>query len=215
MQRNFEKLKDGVKIKESYIRQLEDDLALVNKNTNKNDNTREFNTFGNLKVKEEVNIIDNIDNDDCEKSLYDCYERRVRDLEMQVEEYRSKEQERINGLLNINSLKGREIQEQIYEHDENFAKAAIDTISILAYELCELEIKECSKRYNTLQTSQIDHSLLASQSHRSFNQNNLEAYNNSQNNFSVEKCQRVVLRYLSKTLSRLLVNNQDLLKNID
>ena len=102
---------------------------------NNNDNTREFSTFGNSKTKE-GNIIDN---DDCEKGLYDCYERRVRDLEMQVDEYRSKEQERIKNLLNYNSLKGREIKEQIFEHDDdNFAKAAVDTISIHAYELCEL-----------------------------------------------------------------------------
>ena len=174
MQRHYEKLKDEIKSKESYIRQLEDDIAAQNRNNYKD--TKEFSTFGNSKIKSEVNIIDEQEYDQDNNygsDLQDLYERRIRDLEIQVDEYRSKEQDRINGLLSINSSKARDLQEQMFDHDdENFARASLDTIAILAYELCELEIKEHSKRYNSLVTSQVEHSLLASQTHRSFGQNN-------------------------------------------
>ena len=137
MQRHYEKLKDEIKSKESYIRQLEDDLAAQNRNNYKD--TKEFSTFGNSKIKSEVNIIDEQEYDQDNNygsDLQDLYERRIRDLEIQVDEYRSKEQDRINGLLNINSSKARDLQEQMFDHDdENFARASLDTIAILAYEL--------------------------------------------------------------------------------
>ena len=132
--------------KENYIRQLEDEISqLQTKPSN-----RDFDTFGGTKSTREINVIDEENNQDHSISytdLKDVYERRVKELEKQLSELRNREQEKFTEILCSNRAKSTDIRTnaKIDGYTENY-QAMIDCIAVLAYELCEMEIREGSRK---------------------------------------------------------------------
>lgn len=198
--------------KENYIRQLEDEISQNQAAFSKD--TREFSTFGNSKSesRQEMNIIDDKITESAYQELQAQYNRRIKELENQVEEFHHKEQQRLDDMISHNGHKIKEFRDHEVFDDESFAKAALDAIWILSHELCELEIREYSKKSN-LSASNADQSLMVLQSHRSFHP---APSHYEYSNGSVEICQRAAIKYLSKTLTRLLTNNQNIrIENTD
>ena len=198
--------------KEQWLRQLEDEIHYSRREIS----SKEFNTFGNSKIKSEMNVIDeneinfqrNPVNDQCS-----YHERRIKELEYWVEELRIKEAERINELIQINRIKSKEIREdEDLNQSQTLYKAMIDWIAVLWYELCEIEIKDGSKR-NNLNTFNGETSMTIIQTNRSLNQT--QNHNGFELSSSVEMWQRLVIKYLNKTLWRILMNNEGLLINQD
>ena len=141
------------------------------------------------------------------------HERKIKELEYMVEELRIKETERINELIQTNKYKSREIRdENELLQSPSLCKAMLDSIAVLWYELWEMEIKDNSKR-NNLTNFNGETSMAITQTNRSLNQ--------TQNNqsldtiSSIEICQRLVIKYLNKSLCRILMNNEGISLNLD
>ena len=171
-------------------------------------NDKDFDTFGKTRTKSEINIVhgeENFQEDD--ENLKSLFERRIKDLETQVRHFREKEQQEFTQYIEYNKSKANEIRinSKIDGYDNNL-HALLDCLSILSYELWETELKEHGKRSNSGFNSENATTVLHSS--RSLTQNHTLIMADTAS--PVEIGQRLVIKYLNKTLSRLLENNKDL-----
>jgi hypothetical protein len=190
--------------KENYIRQLEDELQSVRSKISDHDYT----TFGNSKQTEEINIV-------CDNSQISShpYERRLKELEAQLKAFRQKEQTRLDELINCNKRRVENLKaEARFEGYSDDIPALLDWIGWLCYEISNAEVRELMRRGNNFTLNQ-DHSMTWLHSNRSICQTSRLPPNETNN--PVEICQRVVIKNLSNTLTRLLSNNQDVHVGMD
>lgn len=170
--------------KEHYIRQLEDEIQLYKQKYSGQD----YDTFGNSHNAPQVTDSSHL-------------HRRIDELESQVSELRLKEQERIAQMISDNRHKANDINANAHvDGYQGIHHAMLDAIAVLAYELCESELKEYTSRYEGQANA-------TQFTNRTFTKGNFGVAPES---MSVEMSQRMVIKYLNNTLTRLLSNNESL-----
>ena len=141
---------------------------------------------------------------EADDSCKQLYFRRLEEVEKQLEYYKQKEAEGYEDILGVNKAKIREItaNSEVDGYESNF-HAMVDCVAVLAYQLGEVEIKDFARKGFSG-----DHTMTGVQSIRSVQQNMPPMTLDISS--PVEIGQRLVIKYLNKTLTRLLQSNSDL-----
>ena len=136
--RNLEKekliIEENFEQKEQYVRDLENEIYALRNNSSA---SKEFDTFGKTQTRNEINVVDeasqNISMDEQVQSLY---ERRVQELEKQIEHYRNKEQESSSQFVNFSKNKITDLRAdgKVDGYNDNF-HAMLDCLAVMSYEL--------------------------------------------------------------------------------
>jgi len=121
--------------KEHYIRQLEDEMLKI-KSINVNG---DYATFGNSKATNEINIVDKESEENNESNCtqgHQMCDRRIKELESQVNDLRNREQNRLNELINYNKNRMDQIKNDAkFEGYHDDQRALLDSVACLCYEL--------------------------------------------------------------------------------
>jgi hypothetical protein len=213
LKRKEEKQKLIISEKESTIRELEKCiLGLKRKLASFTEDHQDFDTFGNSNITNNCGTLvtgKEEEQDPVLRDLHMQYQRRLKELEDEIEDLRSQEDSHLDSLLFINQNKMEHFENQLDIQEDSIVKACLDCIAILSYQLTESEImhRDSSK----VMVGNSNNTMMSSQLNQSFAQFQTPGIRNQ--NETVEFCQRLVIRYLSKTMNRIVSNNSNI--NLD